>query len=117
MIVQQYPISVYRGDCGHWRFFLFKGDTTEPYDLRDAVAKAEIRTAPSGTLLATMDCVITPPNIIDVDLPSDQSGALDAKTATWDLQLTWPDACVRTVLYGPVTVTFDVTDSTLVGAP
>lgn len=113
MAPSPFPLDVYRGDSGHWRFTLYTDDAlTVPYDLTGANASAEVRTKTSAPVLATLTCAVTLPNIIDVDLPATVSGGLTGK-AVWDLQLTWmPAGLVRTVVAGPVNVTEDVTDST-----
>jgi hypothetical protein len=112
-VPQQVPLDIYRGDSGHWRFTLYTdAGLTDPYDLTGASAEAEVRLKTNTTVLAAMDCVITLPNIIDVDLSAEDSGNLSGK-AVWDLQLTWASGgLVKTVVAGPVTVTDDVTDST-----
>jgi len=106
-------LSIYRGDSYHWRFTLF-ADTamTEPYDLTGVEAKAEVRQATGTPVLASMTCVVTTPNIVDVDLAATDSQDLAAASARWDLQLTWTaDGRVKTVVAGAVTVEGDITDS------
>ena len=98
------PISVYRGDCKHWKLTLFTGDGTTPYDLAGLTVAAEIR---NGTAVATIDPVVTLPNIIDLELTAEESAKVKTP-ARWDCQLTGDD-CVTTVAAGPVTVTGDVT--------
>jgi hypothetical protein len=108
---QQMPLDVYRGDSYHWTFTLWTDSAaTDPYDLTGAVAKAEIRVKPGSPVLALLVCTVTQPNIVDVELPADLSTPLTGK-AVWDLQLTFPDSSVKTVVAGVVTITPDVTDS------
>ena len=99
------PISVYRGDCKHWKLTLFTDpDATVPYDLAGLTVAAEIR---NGTALATINPVVTLPNIIDLELTAEESAKVKGP-ARWDCQLT-SDDCVTTVAAGPVTITGDVT--------
>jgi hypothetical protein len=106
-------LDVYRGDSAHWQLAVWTDvEETEEYDLTDAVAEAQIRVRPGSDLLAQMECVVTPPNVIDVDLSAASSAGL-TRSGWWDLQLTFPDGAVRTLLAGRVTVTADVTLSPL----
>jgi hypothetical protein len=84
---------------------------TVPADLTGVTGKAEIRSAPGGTLITSMVVTITTPNIAVVSLPATNSALLPKTGGTWDLQLTYTNSDVATVLVGPVTVTIDVTDS------
>jgi hypothetical protein len=105
------PLSVYRGDSYQWTFTLFTDeDGTVPYDLTGTIAESEIRAKSSSPVLATLDCVVTLPNVVDVILSAANSALLTGKLV-WDLQLTTGEL-VRTVVAGEVTVTPDVTDST-----
>jgi hypothetical protein len=108
----QAPLNIYRGDTGHWTFTVWtdKGATV-PYDLAGAVPKAEIRARPDAAVLATLGCVVTQPNIVDVTLSADESALLVSGAAKWDLQVTFPDTTVRTLVAGPVIITADITDS------
>jgi len=106
-----YALDLYRGDSYAWRFTLFEDDPpTVPTDLTGATAEAEIREKTAGVNIVAMTCVVTLPNIIDMTLDPDQYAACPAK-GVWDLQVTYPDGWVQTVLHGTVTVTGDVTDS------
>ena len=110
----QVPLKIYCGDDHHWTFHLFLDEAnTLPYNFPvGTVAKAEIRVKSGQPVLATLDCDVTPPNVVDADLDSAQSGQLSGK-ASWDLQLTFPGTPprVKTPLGGPVTITADITDS------
>jgi hypothetical protein len=109
---QQVALNVYRGDSYHWTFtFWTDPGATAPYDLAGAVAKAEIRTRSDLPVLAELVCVVTPPNIADVELPAALSALLVSGKAMWDLQMTFPDDSVRTLVAGAVTITADITDS------
>ena len=111
----KYTLAIYRGDSYRWQFKLW-ADTakTDPIDLTGVTVKAEIRDKSGGTILGTLTCVVTLPNIIDASLAADDSALL--KSGVWDLQLTYAGGDVSTVLAGPATVTPDVTDSTIVVA-
>jgi hypothetical protein len=108
-------IAIYHGDTYRWQFTLWQdpGKTT-PADLTGVIPKAEIRTAAGGTLLTSMDLTVEPPNVIQAILPTAKTQLLKGG-GVWDLQLTYPDGDVQTVLQGSVSVTMDVTDSTAVG--
>jgi hypothetical protein len=110
------PLSIYHGDTYRWQFTLWQDpDKTIPADLTGVIPKAEIRSAPGGAVLTTIDLTVQMPNIILAILSTAKSQLLTVKGGTWDLQLTYPDGDVQTVLAGAVTVTMDVTDSTGVG--
>jgi hypothetical protein len=112
MTPQQAPLNIYRGDTGHWTFtFWVDQGATVPYDLAGAVPKAEVRARPDTAVLSTLGCVVTQPNIVDVTLPAAESALLISGTAKWDLQVTFPDTTVRTLVAGPVTITADITES------
>lgn len=107
-----YALDLYRGDTYRWQFTLWSdADKTVPVDLTDVIPKAQIRDKPAGKLLATIDCVVTLPNIIMSTLTAPECAKLTGKTAAWDLQLEWPNTDITTLLAGPVAITIDVTDS------
>lgn len=110
MSPQRVTLNVYRGDTHHWTLTLWTA-TAAPYDLTGVSAKAEIRGTPGGAVLATLDCTITLPNTIDLELSA--AAALLSGRQGWDCQLTFPDGTVRTAAAGPVIVTADITDSVL----
>lgn len=108
-----YPLCIYHGDSGHWRF-TFSNAAGQPSDLTGVTPKAEIRDRPGGTRITPMQCVLTLPNIVDMTLlAADSRNLLVQKNAAWDLQLTYTNGDVLTPIGGPVTVTADVTDSTV----
>jgi hypothetical protein len=107
-------LNVYRGDSYRWTFtFWTDPGASVPYDLAGAVAKAEIRTRADLPVLATLGCTVTQPNVADVTLAAQESALLTSGKAMWDLQMTFPDSSVRTLVAGPVTITADITDSGL----
>jgi len=105
------PLALYRGDSSSWRFVLWAdAGKTIPADLAGVVAKAEIRDKYAGANITPLVCAIEMPNVILVSMDAAASARLPAK-GVWDLQLTYPEGAVATVLAGAVTVTADVTDS------
>jgi hypothetical protein len=105
------PLEIYRGDSHRLRVRFFD-QAQQPVDLTGVIAKSEIRDRPAGTQVFPFTCLVTLPNIIELFLPSQESQKLPAK-GVWDLQLSYGNGEVKTPLAGPVTVTPDVTDSTL----
>jgi hypothetical protein len=108
-----YPLSLYRGDSYEWQFVLWQDELkTLPVDLTGSTVEAEIRDKAAGQNVAALTCVVTLPNIIDVELPTAlwTAPGLPA-TGVWDLEVTAPDGTVSTYVAGKVTVTADVTNS------
>jgi hypothetical protein len=107
----RYSLSIYRGDAQYWDFVLWNdvigGD---PYDLTGVTAKAEIRDVPSGTRVTPLELTIELPNTIHAKLPSDAARTAPTK-GVWDLQITFYNGDVQTMVYGDVAVVQDVTDS------
>lgn len=111
-----YNLAIYRGDTYRWQFKLWAdADKTQPVDLSGVTAKSELRDKSGGSVLAVLDCTITDPNIIDAVLDKEASALLPAK-GVWDLQLTYGNGDVGTILAGSVAVTADVTDSAVLNA-
>jgi hypothetical protein len=112
MMPGTYPLTLYRGDTYTFRVVLWADpEQTDPVDLTGATVAAEIRDKPSGTTIVSMTCTVTTPNIVDVALDADDAELVPLKGA-WDLEITYPDGTVHTVLAGAVTATADVTHST-----
>lgn len=106
------PLSIYRGDTYTWQFTLWQDPgRTQPADLTGVVARAQIRNVPAGTLLSNFNCTVQMPNVIIMNLDAANSLNLTGSGGVWDLQLTYTDGTVITILMGPVKVTVDVTDS------
>jgi hypothetical protein len=111
MTPSTYALDLYRGDTYHWSFVLWDDtDKTVPHDLTGVVVKAEIRDRPGGSVVSPLALTVILPNTIDAAMDAAQSAQLP-DAGVWDLQLTYPDNFVATVLAGDVTVTPDVTDS------
>jgi hypothetical protein len=111
MTPADYPLELYRGDSGHWRF-TFSSGSGQPSDLTGVIAKAEIRDRPGGTYIVPLTCTVTLPNIVDMTLQAADSAKLLLNKGAWDLQLTYLGGEVKTPIGGAVTVIADVTDST-----
>jgi hypothetical protein len=105
-----YALALYRGDTGGpWRFLLWADAAkTVPTDLTGVTVRSEFRRWVDGPVEYTMPCVITLPNIIDAAVPPADSATLP-EVGAWDLELTYPDGTVKTVVAGAVTVRSDVT--------
>jgi len=109
-----YNFSLYQGDSAQWQFKVWQdAGKTQPADLTGVTGMAEIRSKSAGSLLATLVCTVTLPNIVDVKFPVSQWTTWPTGTAkgVWDLQLTYPGGNVTTIVAGGVTVTGDVTGS------
>jgi hypothetical protein len=103
-----FHLNLYRGDTYAWRFALWADDSkTQPVDLTGVTAAAQIRDLPDGLNVIDMACTITPPNLIDMALTA--TDCATARPGGWDLQLTYSDGRVLTVLAGNVLVTGDIT--------
>jgi hypothetical protein len=110
MLPGTYDLQLYRGDTTRFRFTLWSDDAkTVPLDLSSASVSAQIRDQPDDTtVLVTLSCAVTPPNNIDVTVPTASAGALPA-VGVWDLEITWADGDIQTVLAGAVYTAPDVT--------
>ena len=99
------PLRLYRGDSYSWQVRVWADEAhTLPGDLTGVTAEGAIAGS-DGTI--SLDCAVTLPNLIDVELPA---ASWDGVTnpSRWDLQLTYSDGRVYTMLAGPVTVQDDV---------
>src|SRR5262245_37611471 len=106
-------LAIYRGDSYKWQFILWLDDAkTVPADLTGATVKAEMRVGPGTAVLTTFVTTITMPNKINVSITSAVSGALPSTGGKWDLQVTQAGE-VTTIVAGLVTITPDITDSTV----
>jgi hypothetical protein len=105
-------LSLYRGDTHHWQFRLWDDSKkTDPTDLTGVTASAEVRSRADGTLMMTLVCSVTVPNIVDVELPAAiWDGWAGGTKGVWDLQLTYGTGRVVTVVGGSVNITADITE-------
>jgi len=100
------PLRLYRGDSYAWSVRAWTDDDhTDPADLAGVTPRAMIRGSAGAIELA---CTLTLPNVIDVELGASAWSAIGG-SARWDLQLTYADGRVFTLLAGPVTIAGDVT--------
>lgn len=113
-----YNLDIYRGDSYAWEFKVWDDEgKTEPFDLSGATPKAEIRDKPGGTTIFELECMIVDTNVIRMELSAELSRSLPTRGGGWDLQLSYPDDQVVTILAGTVMVTPDYTDSTVATTP
>lgn len=104
-----YPLNLYRGDTFRTTFKLWMDkNKTDPVNLAGVLVAAQIRAKPDSATLQALTCVVTLPNIIDVSLTSEASKTLPL-VGVWDLQLTYSNGDIQTILAGAVKVTADVT--------
>lgn len=104
-----FPLDIYRGDTQRWRFSLWDDtEKTQPSDLANVTAQAQIRDRPGSQAITDLACQITLPNTIDMTLSAVASRGLPEE-GRWDLELTYAGGDVVTLLAGPVTVTPDIT--------
>lgn len=107
-----YPLTLYRGDSYHWQFVLWADAAkTIPADLTGVTVRSQFREGFDGAVVYEMPCVVALPNTIDANLPAADCADLPA-AAVWDLELTYGDGTVATILAGQVTVRHDVTAAT-----
>lgn len=106
-----YSLELYRGDSFETdvRVWLDAGKT-QPADLTGVEAKAEVRDKSAGSTIIELRVSITG-NTITLKVEPDDWDAWTLARGVWDLQLTYPDASVQTILAGNVAVIPDVTDS------
>ena len=108
-----FNLEIYRGDT--WRAPFAITDTAgDPIDLTGVLMKAEVRDRLDGALMAEIGLTFTAPNIIDAELTAAQTAALN-HGGVWDLQLTYTNGDVLTILRGDVTVTLDVSQAESIG--
>lgn len=102
------PLFVYRGDSHAWRVRLWADEErTVPFDLTGAYVAAQIRRSPDAREAVDLACEVELPNVVVARLSPER--AARCPSGRWDMQVTWPDARVATVVKGPVTVEPDVT--------
>ncbi len=88
----------------------------EPYDFTGCTARMQIRERPGTTILAeasTEDGGITfdaTAGKIDIHLTDDQTDAITATVARYDVEVTYPSGDVLRVLQGPVTCSPSITE-------
>lgn len=119
----KYDLDLYRGDSYVWEFRLWTDEArTDPVDLSTATVAAQIRDKSGGAIVIDLACEVVagtagpPPitthNTIRTTLAAalwDDAPGLGA--GVWDLEVTYADGTVQTVLAGKATATPDVTNS------
>lgn len=107
-----YALELYRGDTARRTFVLWADDEkTQPFDLAGATARAQIRRSQlAPELLVELACTITLPQTVDVVLEASSWPADECfETGAWDLELSYDEGTVQTIVAGPVRVVGDVT--------
>lgn len=106
-----YNLGVYRGDTAYWQFVFWDDrQKTQPTDLTGVTPLCQIRPQIDGSVIATIQCAVGLPNIINCSLEATITDTLPAH-AVWDLQLTYPSGDVLTPICGNVTTAPDVSDA------
>lgn len=117
LIPPTYPLEFYQGDSVAFsiraRGRTSTGGPGAYYDLTGSTAKAQLRTfeedSTSIEFTVTLGNQTTERGKINLALSHAQTAALTDTEYVWDIQITWPDGRVTTLLRGPVTVTKEVT--------
>lgn len=113
----EYDFSLYQGDTCSFSLTYTEGAVGAEVgkSLDGAVLEAHLRqkkTDPSFTAVFDVTAdpdQITNPGLMTVSLDAANSSLLVARRYYWDLEITWPNAEVQTILAGIVSVTQDVT--------
>ena len=109
-----YNLSLYRGDSFEVQVTLWADSAgTIPLDLTGATVKAEIRNQPGGLSIVALGTTVLLPNKVMVAVLQ-PSWPTMPPAGVWDLQVTTSAGKVMSPIGGKVTVTPDVTDSTVV---
>ncbi len=111
-----YPLDLYQGDTYEKRFRLSGtalGGGVEYLDLTGWTGKAQIRPNFGGSILVEFDVDIDPDQVANtgqftIYASKEQMQALAITGAVWDCEFE-KDGKRRTLLAGPVTITYDVT--------
>ena len=109
------PITIYQGDTVSYTVTYKEGTSGAEVgvDLTGATLAGQIKALDSATVVATFTVTadadqVTYPGKMSVVLPAAQSELLTVPNMRWDLEVTWPDTSVQTLLYGPVSVVLGV---------
>ena len=101
-----YSLAIYRGDSYTWPFRAWSDAAhTVPIDLAGVTVAAEVCV---GSSRHPLGVVVTLPNVITVTLDAGTSRQLYG-SGRWDLQLTYSEDVVYTLVAGGVSVSPDVT--------
>lgn len=111
MLPAVYNLALYRGDSYAWAFrFWNDAAKTEPTDLTGITPRASMAASEHAARVG-LTCVVTLPNIVEVSLSANAWTGAEEKSfhGRWDLEFTFPNGDVRTVIAGAVSLTLDVT--------
>jgi len=106
-----YDLELYRGDSYHGQLRLWEDEArTMPVDLTGAIGHAEIREKTAGDFVVILGCEVIEPNIIDLQMTPEMYEGCPSK-GRWDVQITYPDGNIRTMVRGAVIIEGDITHS------
>jgi hypothetical protein len=106
------PIYFVPGDSIQFSVELMEADGVTPHDLTGTTCEAEVRIIGSTEVapIATFD--ITAPDstgVLGLSIPAAETHVMDSRDMAWDLQVTYGDGTVRTLVAGVVVALRDVT--------
>lgn len=112
-----YSFNIYQGDTVSFPVTYKEGPegSETGVDLGGTTLAGQVRTtpeAPSATATFTVTADADQganPGLMQVTLAAADTANLTASTYAYDIQITWPDSTVQTILYGTLTVTKEVT--------
>lgn len=104
--------DVYAGDT--YTFTITYKENSVGVDLTGTTLASSIATAAGETATTTMTVTAAAdqtanPGQMNVTLPAANSDLLTGASYVYDIEVTWPDTSVQTILRGTITVTQDVT--------
>lgn len=114
---EKLDLNIRQGACFAFQIKLANPDAT-PVDLTGASATAMIRKSFADLLpAASFSAAITLPDTIELSLSAAATAGLTAGEKTtdkaslylWDMEITWPDGCVTSPVYGDLRVKAEVT--------
>lgn len=110
-------LNVYRGDSYTFGITYKTGETgsVAPYNLTGATVTGQIKvattdTTPVAVFACSLDNQTTYPGRILIELTSTESAKLSGSLYVYDIQVTFPDTTVKTLLRGKIYVIDDVTE-------
>lgn len=112
MKVQEYNFNIYQGSTLNLVLRLSDIESGEPLDYTGFTARGMIRVRYTDpTPAGEFTCVFTDAanGVLSVSMSSVETGALDFKTAFYDIEIVAPGGSVRQVLRGKVTLFMEAT--------